>query len=569
MPQPLRSNPLDGARAKRVRDRAGFRTTVLWAALLAGTALSAPGASAATATEDQARAVERELHDWLQGLLGGAVAAPERPVQLTPEGGDYALVIPLGTDAAITGHLTPQDDGRWLLTSLKIPSPATFTLSVPSPAKDGQPPVPTEQAVQISVARQETTGVLDPTYRTASSLQQRYEGMQVNVSGGELKRSTQTAHSTSQTTLTPVADGRFDLTSTAAFDGYVMDTQDKGLAIHVAADRGRATAQLSGISSDQGPALLRSSIAFVAETLADVNNAGGNPDRFTTEQQARLRTGLRAVVEALDGFASGMQAEYQVEGLQAQAGGFTGIARRASVGFGGSTPDGVLTTYLDLGVEGLSIPGLLSGLNVPPQYADLIPTDVHVRPTLTGIGTNELLGLGRQALDAMDQGRQPAPPDPGPLFAHGGIVAGVDAVSFNLGPTKFAGRGTVTFTAPAPDAFTGQGQVTATNFDALMDRAKRDPTMRQALAVLTFAKGIGRNDGDRLVWDITWQDGKALVNGVDVMAMANNGPGGNRGGSSRPPAQMAPPPAPAPAPTPTPSAPAPHAPGLSGKPPPK
>ena len=539
--------------------RAGLHAA-LWATLLLTSALSAP-ATAATATADQAQAVERELHDWLQGVLGSAVTVPDRPVQLTPEGGDYALVIPFSPDAAITGHLTPQDDGRWLLTSLKLPSPATFTLSLPTPPKDGQPQPPTERTYQFSVARQNVTGTLDPSYQVASTFQQRFEGLQLSSSGGGFKQTSQAAHSSSETTLTPAADGRFDLTANAAIDGYLVDNRaDSGFTVHVLADRGRGTTQLSSISPDKGPALLRNAISFVVQTMADVNDAGSDPGRLTAEQQARLKSGLRALVDALDGFASGMQMDDSLENVQVQAGdasrSYSGIAQRATLGFGASAPDGILKIYLDVGVEGLSVPGLLASAGVP-QYAELLPTEVHLRPTLAGIGTKELLALARQALDAAD-GQAPSP-DPAPLFAHGGIVAGLDAVSFNLGQTRFEGRGTVTMTAPSPDALTGQGQVTATNFDALIERAKQDPLIQRALPALIGFKGVGRSSGDQIVWDITYQDGRPLVNGVDIMALASSS--GSSGGTDivpRPRAPVAPTPAPAP-----------RAPSLPGKPPPR
>ncbi len=538
--------------------RAGVHAAI-WATLLLSSTLPALPAAAASATADQAQAVERELHEWLQSLLGSAVTVSDRPVQLTPEGGDYALVIPFGTDAAITGHLTPQDDGRWLLTGLKLPSPATFTLPVPSPPQNGQAQPPTNRTYQFSVARQDVTGTLDPSYQSASTLQQRFEGLQLSSSGGGFKQTSQAAHSTSETTLTPAADGRFDLTANAAIDGYLVDNQmDSGFTVHVVAGRGRGTTQLSSISPDKGPALLRNAISFVAQTMADVNGAGNDPGRLTAEQQARLKSGLRALVDALDGFASGMQMDDALEDLQVQAGdasrSYSGIARRATLGVGASAPDGVLKIYLDVGMEGLSVPGLLASAGLP-QYADLLPTEVHLRPTLAGVGTQELLALARQALDAAD--KRSAPPDPTPLFAHGGIVAGLDAVSFNLGQTRFEGHGTVTMTAPSPDALTGQGQVTATNFDALIDRAKQDPLMQRALPALIGFKGIGRSSGDQIVWDITYRDGKPLVNGVDVMALAGSG-GGRAGPAPRPRPPVAPTPAPAP-----------PAPSLPGKPPPK
>jgi len=525
--------------------RAGL-STLLWATLLAGTASPAPAASAATATSDQAQAIERFLHDRIENMLGGTIALPDRPVQLRAEGDDYALIIPLGTDSAITGHLTPQDDGRWLLSGVKLPSPATFTLSLPAPAKSGQPPAMVQRTYAFSVARQTIGGRLDPSNKTPSNVEQRYEGFQLSSSGGGVKQTSQIARSSSQATSTPTADGRFDLTSSSVIEGYLDDNEnDNGFAVHLAAERNRLALQFGSISPDKYAALLRSSVAFV-QAVAAANGAGRDPDRFTTEQQAHLRTVLRALVEALDGFASTMQADDAIENLQVQAGkaaaSYGGIARRASLGFGAEAPDGVLKTYLDVGVEGLSIPGVLATLGVPAQYAGLVPTDIHLRPTLAGIGTKELLDAARRALDAMDRGEKPPPPDPAPLFAHGGIVAGLDAMSFNLGPTKFAGQGAVTVTAPSPSALTGQGRITATDFDALVDRAKQDPAMQSALALLTFVKGIGRNSGDQIVWDITYRDGRTLVNGVDAMAMAGAASEGGRANTPPPSLSGKPPP---------------------------
>ncbi len=507
--------------------RCAARPAILWTTLLLATALSTPGATAATATADQAQAVERELHDWLQAMLGTAIGLPDRPVQLVPEGSDYALLVPFNANTAITGHLTPQDDGRWLLSDVKLPSPATFTLDLPMPVQGNGTATEstTTRTYQFSVARQEIAGTFDPTYKTASSLHHRFENFQLSSSGAGFRQTTQTTHVAGQSTVTPAADGRFDIASNSAFDGYVMDNQPEGsgVAVHITADHGHTEGQISGLASGQGPAFLRDAIGFVTDILPTLSKSG--PPDLTAEQ----RTKLRGLVDALDGIASGLQAGYAFENLQVQAGPLGGIARRAHLDIGGQAPNSVLNVYLDLGVEGLSISGLPLG-----SYADLATTEFHVRPTLSGIGTKDLLTLARQVLDAADRhakdGTQDTP-SPAPLFAHGGIVAGLDAVSFNLGLTTFAGHGTVTITEP--NAYDGQGEVTATNFDALMDRAKQDPTLGQALALLTLAKGIGRTSGDQLVWDITYENRKVLVNGVDILAMAGAA-GGNGGSHARP-----------------------------------
>ena len=560
MPQPSRSDPPGGARTKPVRSRVALPTvlpTVLWATLLLGTALSSPAATAATSTADQVQAVERELNDWFKGLAGGIFKPGDYTIHLRPEGDDYALTAALGPNAAITGHLIRQDDGRWRLSDVKLPSPSTFTVSRPAPAQDGQPAPAIARTVEFSTARQETSGVLDPSYATPSSVQQRFETYQLAVKTESFLQLTQFARATNETTLTPVADKRLDVAYESALDGILLDQRrDSEQAFHLTVDRGHTTALLSGLSRERGPAFFHALATMIAD------RAGNKPQDILTSRApftADQRAQVRVLLDTLEGLASAVQTDVELNAVQVQSGkaqssSVSAVMRRLRASVGGAVDNGVLSTYLDLGVEALSIPGLPVG-----PYADLVPTDIHLRPTLAGIGTKDLLTLAHQLLDATVQGEGTAPPDPAPLFAHGGIVAGLDAVSFNVGPTEFTGHGAVTITKP--NTYDGQGQVAAIGFDALMDRAKRDPTLEKALALLTFAKGIGRTSGNQLVWDIAYQDRKLLVNGVDVMAMAAAA-GGNGGGHARP---MARPPAPA-APSP---APAPPSPSPSAKPPPE
>ena len=63
------------------------------------------------------------------------------------------------------------------------------------------------------------------------------------------------------------------------------------------------------------------------------------------------------------------------------------------------------------------------------------------------------------------------------------------------------------------------GQVTATNFDELMQRANTIPELASVLPAFVFAKGISRAVGNHVVWDITYGDNKLLVNGTDLLAM--------------------------------------------------
>ncbi len=529
MPQPCRA-PLYAA---------------LWATLLVGTALPIRPAKAATATPEQEQAVARELDDWFKGLAGGVSIPGDYAIQRQPEGGTYALTASLAPDVAITGHLIPQDDGRWKLFDVKLPSPSSFTVSRPAPAQDGQPAATISRTVEFSVTRQETSGILDPSYATPSSVQQRFEAYELGVKTDDVLLLVQLARAANETTLTPVADKRIDLAYESALDGVLLDQRrEDGRAFHLVADHGHATTLISSLSRERGPAFFHALATLIADRAGKRPlDAATSHAPFTADQRAQARV----LLDTLEGLAGAVQADLEMNAVQVQAGkpqsgSVNAVMRHLRASVGASTADGVLATFLDVGAEDMSFPGLRATV-----YADLIPTHIHVRPTLAGIGTRDLLTYAHQLLDAADQDGS-ARPSPAPLFAHGNVVAGLDAVSFNVGPTVFDGHGAVTFTAP--DAITGEGQVTATDLDGLMDRAKQDPAMQTALAVLTIAKGIGHASGNQTVWDITYHDRKVLVNGVDVMAMASAAGGNHARPSARPPAPVAPAPVP-PAPSPS------------------
>ena len=115
----------------------------------------------------------------------------------------------------------------------------------------------------------------------------------------------------------------------------------------------------------------------------------------------------------------------------------------------------------------------------------------------------------------------PTPADIAALFSHGGVTGGLDSMTVEVGGATFTGQGSLVATAPSAQAVTGTAQVTATNYDDLMQKVSAIPGMgQQALPVMVFIKGIGRTVDNKLVWDATYKDGKVLINNVDLTAMA-------------------------------------------------
>jgi hypothetical protein len=66
--------------------------------------------------------------------------------------------------------------------------------------------------------------------------------------------------------------------------------------------------------------------------------------------------------------------------------------------------------------------------------------------------------------------------------------------------------------------------------DDLMAEANKDPELRDMLPFLAMAKGMGRAEGGKIVWDIAATDDQVLVNGVDMRTL---------GGGSAPPGKGA------------------------------
>ena len=179
------------------------------------------------------------------------------------------------------------------------------------------------------------------------------------------------------------------------------------------------------------------------------------------------------------------------------------------MGFDATTPDGMLNARMTLGMEGLD----LSELPLGP-YAALVPRRLLLRPTVSGVATADLMRLAQAAsVPGAKPERELAA-----LFGRGGVTAGLESFALDIGRTAFTGMATLR--APTPDDSTAEGQVSATGFDALIETVKAIPDLASALPALVFAKGIGRDAGDRLVWDITYRHGQVVVNGVDLAAMA-------------------------------------------------
>lgn len=64
-----------------------------------------------------------------------------------------------------------------------------------------------------------------------------------------------------------------------------------------------------------------------------------------------------------------------------------------------------------------------------------------------------------------------------------------------------------------------EGRLSTLGLEALMKQAGKDPELQMVMPFLAIIRGLGRAEGDRMVWDLALTKDQAMVNGVDVMRM--------------------------------------------------
>lgn len=510
--------------------------------LLLSTALVAPAAFAAPAAPDAAGAssLEGQLRTWVKSFLPPAVALPDRPVQVSPEGDHYRASIPLGGAAGterreITATVRPLDDGRWSIEGLRFPSPATVTVDLPSAeAKPGA--TAGKQATEpvtynIKIAEQNGTGTFDPSYRTPSTFAQTYRALTIQANVAGQQQNTQVAALTSRTTLTPAGEGRVDAASDGGFEGYVASsTLPDGTPLKLEFDRVQVNSLLSGLSRDKATEASKALISVFVGIMA-AGSAGAPPSAADFDPAV-----LRSLLATMRDIATEARLDETIDGLRVRVGDAGGSLGAMRVGFGAKSPDGVLNARLDIGLDDPKVAS-------PPlgPYEAFVPRRFSIRPTLSGVQTADLLALADKMMGGVKGGADPSQ-EIAALFSRGGVQIGLENLVLEVAGATLTGQGKAVMASPAD--VTGDGQVTITNLDGLIDRVKATPSLAQALPVLVIAKGIGRTAGNATVYDLSYRNGAFLVNGTDLSAMAGGGGGGGNasppprsGGGGRTPAQ--------------------------------
>lgn len=521
-----------------LRLRRGFRGFLLASAMalpMAATPLlPALQAHAADVTAAQAQDVAKQLQDWLSTLLGGKVPLPPDLFNVAPAGELYRLTIPVppgflvmqdgagkSTNAIYTAGLRPLGGTRWGIEEFRMPAAITLSPEAASGLSiglagaagmgatppGGKPGAAAAPGMEIRIRSQSATGVYDTSLKTESRMEVTTQGISVRSNGlgqasqrseGTVDRFTGLFH------LRPTASGGVDTVSDWTMDGYAGVTSDPTVGeMKVSARRIRIRGEIGALMTMQVTSALQTGIQMAMDSALQITPP--NPaDKLGDAGRAKLK----AIIAALKGVMSGLAVEETIEGFSLAMMGQSGSAERILFTFGGSAPGAKFGAHLELGVDGLKVTGL------PPQYADLLPRSVSVRPTVSNVDVAALTALAEQAVDPKADMDMLQTKLIG-LFTGNGVKVGIERLLIDLGSTKLTATGSLTPTSPM--TATGQAEIGMTGYDALMDRVQKMPEAMQAIPVLALVRGLARTEGDKLVWRLAMtEDQKITVNGVDL-----------------------------------------------------
>jgi hypothetical protein len=440
-------------------------------------------------------ALGMQLNNWLADRLGPHVAANLR-IHVTPEDDhDRVAIADRATgDGETTALIRAGGDGHWLIDDIRMPS-TRFAL----PGSRGTVDFVFNTGAQNSRAR------VDPSLASPSSLDLDVHDLSLTGHGTHVRQEEQLDHLDLHARLSPDGD-RFNLDHQAMLTGWRSASRLRGApAIALAADHVQSNGHMSGLDHFRADALL-ASVAGLLVTLPAGVAAGDGGSPLPPAARAALTTWMNA----LSGPATYAHGEETIGGLHIAAEGQgEASARQVHLTANVSAPHGLVQGWLDIGIDGLRVGGLL------PGAAALVPTHVALRPTIAGVRLTDLTNLILEATDpGTDPGRLQA--DAEALLARRGVAVGLDSLSVSLGPATLSGHGLVS--VPEYDDYRAEAHFTATGFDALMAEAARDPSLQRSLPVLAVMRGFARPQGNQLVWDVVARNDVLTVNGIPLSA---------------------------------------------------
>ena len=465
----------------------------------------APSLAHAQVSPENAQALEKQIHDWLDGLAGSVIDIPDRPITVEPDGDHYHVTLPLAdalnglgldtSDATFTAEARPLPGDRWAFDDIRIPN---LKVQVP----DGMPGGP--MTWSMNIPNQRISALIDLNLATASTFDAEISGETSTTEGQDGAHASAIEHYTAHSVWMPTGDGRVSIVSTT--DGEKMSASQimpDGTPLNWSIGKMHGSLRIDDVAAASVLGMVREAQALVP-MMTEAQQSG----HLAPEGRKRAKALLMQVRNLLGGF----QTEETLDTLRFESQGHSGSLSKLEIGLGAGANQGKLEVRIRLAIDGVDSPDLPAG-----PLRQYLPRHVSIDPRISGVPVDDATHLLSAAIDS-DQ------PDPDALQAQAlallkksPVTVALDHLDLDLGPARLRGGGSVRISAP--NAITGQGTVSIVGFDALMKQAATVPEMKPALPVLIMMKGLGKQEGDATTWRIRYSGNKVMVNDNDLSAM--------------------------------------------------
>jgi hypothetical protein len=486
-----------------------FRT--LSTALLAAPLLAAP--LFATPAHSQAAGSAASLLEALSLFSGGMLAAPTMAPEVTQDGDQFHVRIPLPTltsppDAAIEAIATPVESGAWNITSLTFPRAGT--LMTPATASK------TPEAVRFTIGQQTAHARIDPTLTSPSPYAMALSDIALHIENATSPADLTIGQMTFDGTITGNTDGRMTSRSRGKADNWHLAVPDKtGTPFTLSLRSVNVVYGVDGLDRAKSAKLRETTRALTAAQQANPPVPGQPPS-----MSPLLREQLRAMIDASSGLLSGMNLEETFQGLHFEAAGNNnGDIGEMRFAMASEAADDRVAAHLDIGLNDMTLAA------VPPQFVQYVPRRVSIRTAFSGIPAEKLREWLREATM---EGADPADLQAKAigLLNEPGAHAGIETLHIESGPLLVQGTARV---QALPDGTAGfEMHLTAQGLDAMLALVQADPKAQQIMPMLYMAKGMAKPEGDGVLWDISFADGVVTVNGTPMGQHARGGEPGGR-----------------------------------------
>jgi hypothetical protein len=448
-------------------------------------------AFAATPAQAQDRHDPEDLRTSLTEMLSlltfGSVSVPVQSAQVVQSGGDFRVRLPLSgfaapANAAAEVVARPDANGIWDITSLAFPSAGALGTSI-------------DQAVSYTIGQQAIRGRLDPKLVTPSTLTADLSGISVHSLAGGQNTEQAIERVTLDGRLSGTSGGKLDLAgrdSATNWHSVSRDPNSNGLVRRV-----DGHFAVSDLDRTQGVRLMTAARSFISAARSHGRQPGLSPAE---------RDGLRAMLDATPGLLTRIEAEETLDGLKFDVGhGSAGTLGRLKFHLKGEAEDQRLNAAVNIAMDELAVATL------SPDLAAFVPHHLTARSVLAGVKLGPLMAFLRTAIgpnadQAMLQKQATA------LLNIPGARAAIESIAFDAGPLHVLGSARF---QPRADGEVGVDiHISASGIDAVLAQAQNKPSLQGAMPFVFIAKGLGRAQGNSIVWDISFGGGPLTVNGV-------------------------------------------------------